>query len=172
MNKKKLPYVVIAQRKKINEFVFYLVGIVLGFAALIIFPDSLDAVREIIVKKGLVVTSIATICYALSIPFVNKKILFYVDKEVIKFRDSKDNLLTCSWENMKSMSFMHLPIEVKCLRKLTPCIIKIETIKGNELLFDYRFIILNLYKFRRILREASGRDDILQSKGPLWTKIF
>ncbi|MGM9783485.1 MAG: hypothetical protein ACI3ZI_00255 [Candidatus Cryptobacteroides sp.] len=169
--KNKLPFIKTSKSILLNSVLFNAITLSIGIVWLVLFPEGNGSVYRRL-RGGVIIYSIITLLYSLIIPFIKNQKLIYFDFEGIEFRDVKEHMQSCRWENMKSMSFMHIPTTRNPFKHLTPYVIKIETNKGDEMFLDYRFKVVNLYKFRRILREASGRDDILQSKGPLWTKIF
>lgn len=175
MNKRiVLPYIVTAKKQQINMIICSAIWLIICVIVILLFPDlrdsySFNARRLRVLIKLCIIISICCLCL---IPFIKHNRLIYVDYECIKFRDDKYILQTCRWDNMKEMIFVPLSTYRQRKRGDSSYVIKIVPHHGKEMFLDYSITILNLYKFRRILREASGRDDILQSKGPLWTKIF
>ena len=177
MNKKNvLPYIVTEKKTLIKIFVFFVISIIICVIVLFSFPDLRNSFSFNANAHQLMVLIllyfIVSICCLCLIPLVKHNLLIYVDYEYIKFRDNKNILHTCRWDNMKEMNFVPLSTYRQRRWGDASYVIKIVPHHGKEMFLEYSIKILNLYKFRRILREASGRDDILQSKGPLWTKIF
>ena len=175
MNKKpKLPYIVSSRKTIFNCIVRDLILVFICVILLLLFPElkssySFNARRLRIILTGSIVLSVVDLFW---LPFVNHEQQIFVDYEGIKFKDDKYILHTCRWDNIKEMSFVPLSTYRKRKRGDPSYVIRIEPYHGKEMFLEYSITILNLYKFRRIVREASGRDDILESKGPLWTKTF
>ena len=178
MNKKiVLPYIVTTKKKLTDIIVFFVIWIIICVIVLFSFHDlrnsfsfNATAFRLRVLIFLFSIDSISCLCL---IPLVKHDRLIYVDYEVIKFKDDKYILHTCRWDNIIEMSFVPLSTYRKRKSRGDPSyVIRIEPYHGKEMFLDYSITVLNLYKFRRIVREASGRDDILQSKGPLWTKML
>lgn len=95
-------------------------------------------------------------------------IVLTVNKEGLYFNDDEVQDLFLSWRDISKISIIRLPRNGFNPR----FVLQVDITNGPSIVYHYGWKISNLYKFRRVLRYASGRYDIMSSKWPLWWVSF